>query len=81
MTEVTEVLTVRSARQNKEMEYRQHSHVVLQLLFQAQITEGSVSLEEVLKYPLSPVSPSLLFAPWRGEIRIIHDRHEKCSAV
>ena len=59
MSGVSKVLKIRSARQNKEVEYRQQSNVALQLLFHAQNTEDSVPLKEVLKYPLIPVPPSL----------------------
>ena len=59
MASVFKVLKVKSARQNKEVEYRQHSNVALQLLFHAQNKEGSVSLETVLKYPLTPVPLSV----------------------
>ena len=59
MAGVSKVLKIRSARQNKEVEYRQHSNVALQLLFHAQNTKNSVPLEEALKYPLTSVPPSL----------------------
>ena len=59
MAELSKVVKVRSARLNKQVEYKQQSNVAFQLLYHAQYSENSAPIEELLKYTLTPVPASL----------------------
>ena len=49
-------------KENKVVEIKQNSNIAFQLLVQAQSQNLSINLEEVMKYPLTPV-PSCFGSP------------------
>ena len=55
----SKAIKLQSASKNKEIEYKQQGSIALQLLMLAQNPKTNVPLEEVLKYPLTPVPSSL----------------------